>query len=153
MNGNAGIDQVENASYTREVRSAWCAVLAGAVLAVVVWWGRSPMNVVYTWVPQAVALGALFLLCARPAALSGAALAFAGYPGFFHWRVFSNPHPDGLAWLFYLFSLPGGLLGGLAAIAWLRKRDEWSAMAAGLFTAVLVIAGIALAEAYWFWEA
>ena len=133
---------MENASYIGEKRAAWCAVLAGFAIALVIWNGRNMMNFVYTWVPQGVVLVAMLLLGARPAALAGAAVALAGYLVFFRWWVFTFYQTDGLVWLLYLFSLPGGLVGGIAVTRWLRNRDEWAPNAAALAAATCVLVGI-----------
>ena len=102
------------------------------------------MNFVYTWVPQAVILIVMFLIKARPAAIAGAALALAGYLAFFNWWVITYHATDGLVWLLYLFSLPGGLLAGIAAAMWINKHDERPAIKAGLAAANLMLAGVAI---------
>jgi hypothetical protein len=138
-----------NAGYIREVRTAWGAVLAGLLLAAVIWHGADMMNFVVTWVPQAIVVIVMFFIGVRPAALAGAALALAAHILSFHLWVASFTHVDGLAWLLYLTSLPGGLVGGIVAATWLRNRDEWGPLAAGLVSALLVGAGIAVIHTCW----
>jgi uncharacterized protein YqgC (DUF456 family) len=47
-----------------------------------------------------------------------------------------------MAWLGYFFSLPGGLLGAVAATLWMRPRDDWSAVAVSSATVAAVLFGI-----------
>ena len=140
---------MDNAGYIREVRWAWGAVLAGLLVAASTWHGRDIMNFAYTWVPQALVVIVMLFIGARPAALAGAALALAGHFILFHTWVSSFTHVDGLAWLLYLFSLPGGLVGGVLATIWLRKRDEWRPLTAGLAAAMFVGVGIAIIHTCW----
>lgn len=139
---------MDNPDYSQEVRWAWGAVLAGALLAVVIWRGQDMMNFVYTWVPQVVALGAMLLIKARPAAVAGAACGFAGYLLFFRWLAATYYIDNGLVWLLYLFSLPGGFVGAIVATTWLHKREHWSANAAALAAAAFVLVGIAINDAF-----
>ena len=138
-----------NEGYKEEVIWAWSTVLVGLALAVIFWAGSHPINFVVMWGPQAAVLAVMFLIKARPAAIAGAALAFAGYLALFRWW----DDEGGLAWLIYTFSLPGGLLGGIAVTKWLRKRDEWPGAAAALATAASVAAGLAIGQAYWMYAA
>lgn len=144
---------MNKASNTVEVIVAWCAVLTSLAVAAFLWYRAPTANLVYTWTPQAIALGILFLIRARPAAIAGAALVFTGYLAGFHSWVFGMKHPDSMAWLIYTFSLPGGLVGGVVATIWLRKRDGWSVAAVGLTTAAWVMAGITIGLVFWMYYA
>jgi len=135
---------MDNVEYEREVIWAWGAVAIGFVLAFMIWGGSDPMNFVCTWGPQVAILIVMGLLRARPAALAGAAFAMAGYLAFF--KLWANAyHPnDGLVWLLYLFSMPGGLVAGIAAAVWFGKLNHAPALQAGLGALTLVVAGIAI---------
>ncbi len=133
-----------NAGYVREKQVAWGAVLAGFAIAAFIWRGRDMMNLVVTWVPQAIVIVAMLFLGARPAALTGAAVVLAGYLGFFHYWIYTYYQGDGLAWLLFVFTMPGAFVGGILATRWLRDRDGWSEKSAAIAAAVFVIAGIAV---------
>lgn len=137
---------MDSARYSREAKLAWSAVTASAVLAAVLWRNSHIANFCYTWGAQAAALAVMFLFGARPAVITAAACVFASYLGFYRWYI--SDARDALGWLFYLFSLPGGLVGGIAAAKWSRVRES-SPVAAGLIAAAFVIAGIAIVDAYW----
>jgi hypothetical protein len=133
---------MENEGYRQEVMWAWGAALVGLELAILFWAGRHPMNFAMTWVPQLIVLVVMLLLGARPAAIGGAAIAFAAYLSFFKWWV-QNYYPlDGLVWLLYLCSLPGGLIAGIAAAVRFDRDDTRPAIKAGLVAAGMVIGGI-----------
>lgn len=90
-------------------------------------------------------IGALLLLLPfkpRPAAIGGAALALAIYLAAFGYWLFSRQHPESMAWLGYLFSLPGALIGGVLGSLWLTRRSDlqW-------FTTTALAAGFTLAGA------
>jgi len=120
--------------------------MAGAVFAAMFWHHSHITNFLYTWGPQGLALGVMFLFGARPSVITGAAIVFASYLGFYRWYL-SDPR-DVMGWLIYTFSLPGGLVGGIVAARWSRVRES-SPIAAGFVAAALIIAGIAVGEAYW----
>jgi hypothetical protein len=141
---------MDSVRYSREAKLAWCAVMANAALAAVLWRNSHIMNFLYTWGPQGLALGVMFLFGARPAVITAAACVFGSYLGFYRWYI-SDPR-DALGWLFYMFSLPGGLVAGIAAAKWSRVRES-SPIAAGLIAAAFVIAGIAVVDAYWHYVA
>jgi hypothetical protein len=134
---------MDNERYQQEVMLAWGAVLAGLMFAFMIWAGRDLQNFIYTWGAQGVALAIMFFVRARPAAIAGAALAFAGYLAYFKWYVAHHPS-DGLVWLLYLFSLPGGAIGAIAAAILLKKHDERPVSKAVLAAGALVAGGIAI---------
>jgi hypothetical protein len=135
---------MDNESYKREVMWAWGTALSGLMIAFMLWAGGHPMIFVFTWGPQAAVLALMFFIGARPAAIAGAALGFTAFLMFFNWWVDVYVPTDGLVWLLYLFSMPGGLLAGIAAAVRLKIRDERPALNAGFHAATLVLAGIAV---------
>ena len=123
----------------------WAAVFAGTVLAGVIWHNNHWKNFVYLWsVPQVVTLAVMLFIGARPAALAGAALAHASYLGLFDWYARTYYATDGLIWLRYFFSLPGGFVGSMIVTRLLCHRGEWSSTATALAAAAVVSAGFAI---------
>ena len=61
---------MDSARYSREAKLAWCAVMASAVLAAVLLRNSHIMNFLYTWGPQGLALGVMYLFGARPAVIT-----------------------------------------------------------------------------------
>ena len=81
-------------------------------------------NLAFLWLPQlAVLLLAWFSHANRLAALAGTALAMATYLAAFGAWLFSRPHAESLAWLGYLFSLPGAAFGVFMAAAICEGMD------------------------------
>lgn len=128
---------------TREVGTAWGVVLVGGIVAVAIapWDSYFLPNFLWYWLPHMCILFPMWLLRTRPAALAGTATVLALYLGAFDLWVLAQGHFEGLAWLGYLFSLPGAMLGALLATVWLRDRD-WTAVWVGLATAGLVLTGL-----------
>jgi hypothetical protein len=139
---------MDDARYKQEVSWARVAVLAGMVLAVTLCgWNEI---LIYAWVPQGLLLLLMSLLGARPAAIGGAAIALAVFLGCFAWWVRTYAENDGMAWLLYLFSLPGGVLAGIAAALRINKRDARPPINAGVAAATWLIAGIAINHLSWY---
>jgi hypothetical protein len=103
-------------------------------------------NLAYLWLPQlAILLLAWFSHANRLAALAGTALAMAVYLAAFGAWLLSRPHSEALAWLGYLFSLPGAAFGVLMAAAVCGKVAPSGRMLAVASTfAVAVSIGIIL---------
>lgn len=99
-------------------------------------------NVLFFWLSQLAVLALLWPFRPRPAVIAGVALALATYLGLFAVWVFSHPHPDSMAWLGYLFSLPGAAIGSIFSALWLRGRLTYGAIAASCIAASLVFVGI-----------
>lgn len=99
-------------------------------------------NVLFFWLPQLAVLALLWPLRPRGAVVAGAALALATYLGLFDAWVFSRSHPDSMAWLGYLFSLPGAAVGSILSALWLRGRLTYGAIAVSCIAASLVLVGI-----------
>jgi hypothetical protein len=99
-------------------------------------------NLMFYWLPQLAVLTLLWPFSPRPAVVAGVALALATYLGLFGAWVFSHPHPDSMAWLGYLFSLPGAAIGSISSALWLRGRLTYGTIAASCIAAGLVFVGI-----------
>jgi hypothetical protein len=93
-------------------------------LAVAIWITRKDEyfleNFAAYWLPQAAVFGAALLFRATRKALGGIGIAMALYLYLFDiWAT------ESMAWLFYLFSFPGVLIGALlAAVTPTRKPFE-----------------------------
>jgi hypothetical protein len=138
-----GVDML-NPSLERNA-ALLCVAAGFAIAASLSPWDRffAP-NLLFFWVPHIALLCCAALFRPRPAVIAGTALALAAYLAGYHVWVFSMKRPDSLAWLGYLFSLPGALLGAALAIGLFKERGGRSAMCAGLATLALVLAGIAM---------
>ena len=106
-------------------------------------------NLLFYWVPQACVLS---LLCLyeppRPAAFAGVGLALAAYLAIFGAWQLSRRHPESMAWLGYLTSLPGGVVGSFVALSWLARREKTPGpLAVGSAVAFGVLVGIAANQA------
>jgi ABC-type molybdate transport system permease subunit len=104
-------------------------------------------NVCFFWLPQLAVLAFSWPFRPSAAVVAGAALALAIYLGLFHAWVFSHSHPDSMAWLGYLFSLPGAAVGSILASLWLRDRFIGRPIAASCIAAGVVFAGALLNQA------
>jgi hypothetical protein len=134
----------------REISAACASVLSGVMVAATLASLASTFlaNFLAYWVPHAVVLLLLFWpLRARSATVAGVAVALALYLGAFGSWLLSRRHPESLAWLGYLFSLPGGALAAIGAALWLRGRTTWRAWPVGCFAAGAVLLGIIINQA------
>lgn len=100
-------------------------------------------NFAFYWLPQAAVLATLLLRAARPAVLSGVAIALALYLGLYGAWVFSRPQPESLAWIGYLFSFPGGVIGAFASAALMTRMHLMRAAMAAAAGTLLTSAGLA----------
>jgi hypothetical protein len=105
-------------------------------------------NLLFYWVPQACVL-VLFCLYKppRPAVFAGVALALAAYLGLFGVWLFSRHPPESMAWLGYLFSLPGAVVGSFLAIGRLARREEQRPLVIGSAVGAAALVGIAANQA------
>ncbi|MFJ2456653.1 hypothetical protein ACIOWK_33970 [Pseudomonas protegens] len=99
-------------------------------------------NFAYSWLPQAAVLFVAILCKASRGALGGIAAAMALYLYLFDiWAT------ESLAWLFYLFSFPGILIGALLAIA-TPSRKAFEAPIAFAWAVLGIALGLV---GVWFW--
>jgi hypothetical protein len=99
-------------------------------------------NVAFFWLPQAIVLGILIPLSSRSAVVSGTAIVLALYLAAFGAWVFSSPRPDSMAWLGYIFSLPGAGVGALIGLFVVRRRNFSTAFTAGAISALCTLFGL-----------
>ncbi len=141
---------MDNTRSKQEVNWARGSVLAGLAVAVILCGGNQPDLLLYAWVPQALLLIVMAMIGARPAAIGGAAFALTVFLGFFNWWVHKYAANDGLAWLLYVFSLPGGLVASIVVARRLNRLDGRTPLDAGLTAATWVIAAIAINHVAWY---
>ncbi len=67
--------------------------------------------------------------------------------GLFDAWVFTRTHPDSMAWLGYVFSLPGAVVGAVLVALLLQRQPNLGSIAASLLAAASVAAGIAINQA------
>jgi hypothetical protein len=121
-------------------------VLAGVAVAVVL----APKddyffgNFMFYWIPQAIVLGILIPFTSRPAVVSGAAAILALYLAAYGAWHFSRPHPESMAWLGYIFSLPGAAIGAIVGGIFIKQRSYQRAMVVGAIAAASTLVGLAL---------
>lgn len=148
-----GLSRAGMARFLVEPREWW---LAGAALlaslVVVVTWnaqgtgGSLKDYLFFFWLPQLVLVSVLVLVFrARPATAAGASLALSCYlVAFIAWQRHIED-PSGMAWLGYFFSLPGGIVGALAARG--IDRRVATPRSAVILSLVLTLLGIAVNQA------
>jgi hypothetical protein len=104
-------------------------------------------NFSFYWLPQAIVIGILFFARYKLPVICGVALIFSAYLACFHLWVFSQPHPESMAWLGYIFSFPGAAIGALASAS-IAKRFEIKNSVMLCVTALLItFVGLALNQA------
>jgi len=101
-------------------------------------------NVGFYWASQLGVLALALLFKPRAAMVAGVALALAVYLAAFGAWLFTRTRPDAMAWLGYVFSLPGAVVGAIAAAALHGRRPGLRPLVAGIMAAALVLVGIAL---------
>ena len=122
-----------------------CALLGIAVAALL-----SPKNsyflgnFAYFSVPQLGVIGAAMLVRPRAACLAGIALAGAIYLAAFGIWQATHVRPEAMTWLGYFFSLPGALLGALAAAVIGGRRLDFSGLKSLTLSALVVLAAVSV---------
>ena len=99
-------------------------------------------NFLFFWVPQLAVLAALFPFKAHLGTYAGVSLATAVYLAAFGAWLFAHRRPESMAWLGYLFSLPGGLIGAFVAIQWQRRNVAAPYLLIGAASFAFVLGGI-----------
>ncbi|WP_139271152.1 hypothetical protein [Atopomonas hussainii] len=124
-----------------EKTAAFLCVLSGITVATTI----SPSgeyflgNFIYFWLPQLGILALTAIIHSRPAVISGAALVMALYLA-----AFNSWTPDSMAWLGYLFSLPGAAIGSAIGAANIKNRATTTAIHAGSAVAASTIIGLSI---------
>ena len=130
-----------------------CVAVAGVLLGLCVSAALAPKNsfffpnMAYFWGSQLAVLALTLPLKPRPAIIAGVSVALAVYLGAFGAWLFSRTHPESMAWLGYLCSLPGAALGALIATFSLRSRTAMNTLVIGLVAMSAVLLGAFLNQA------
>ena len=104
-------------------------------------------NFIYFWLPQAGVFLIPALIYSRPAVISGTALVLALYLAAFNsWNVSNGP--ESLAWLGYLFSLPGAAIGAGAGALHLKSKTNNKPIYVGAAIAVSTFIGLAINQTF-----
>ncbi len=134
---------------SRELLAALLCVTAGVLVAA--WLAPKDSyflgNLLTYWGPHAAIFVLLSLKPPRPALYAGTALAMAAYLAAFGAWLFSRGRPESMAWLGYLFSFPGAVVGVVVAYRLTDRHPAPSALTATAITAAWVAAGLAFNQA------
>jgi hypothetical protein len=135
----------EQQDYTNESFVLLLCLVLGVVVAAVL----APkgeyffMNFAFYWIPQIVVVGILVPFSSRPAVVSGAAIILSVYLVVYGiWLTLTKTDDAGLAWLGYLFSLPGGAIGAEVGANFIKKNNFQRAMVVGAFAAASTTFGL-----------
>jgi hypothetical protein len=101
-------------------------------------------NFLFFWGSQILVVALALAFRLRPAFVAGVALSLALYISLFGAWVFSRAHPESMAWLGYMFSLPGAVIGVFSVGSWLKSRPGVGPLASGSLAAAAVAGGIAV---------
>ena len=129
-----------------ELIAAITCVLVGLCVAVAI----SPkntfflQNVAFYWGSQLCVIVCMLPFKPRPAIVAGSAISLAIYLALFNAWLTSQQHPESLAWLGYIFSLPGAVVAGIAVVLWHRRLQSMNAVKTSLTAAVVTATGIAI---------
>lgn len=110
-------------------------------------------NFLFHWASQLVSLIVLGLVMIRLietrlviTALSAAALVLALHLALFGAWLFSRSHPESIAWIGYLFSLPGALIGAIAGALVVRSQRHENAAKVGMVSSLFAASGVAMSQ-------
>jgi hypothetical protein len=98
-------------------------------------------NFMFFWLPQAGIFVLLVIVYSRSAVISGAALVLAFYlAAFDSWNSLSGP--ESMAWLGYLFSLPGAAIGAVVGAVNIKSKTAYSALHVSTAIAAYTLIGL-----------
>lgn len=101
-------------------------------------------NFLFFWGSQVLILAFVLLFRPRAAVIAGIAFSLALYLGLFGAWIFTRSHPESMAWLGYVFSLPGAVVGAAIVASLPQRRSNLGSLALGLAAAASVAGGIAI---------
>jgi hypothetical protein len=125
------------------------AVVSGAVAAAFVapWDSFFLANFAWYWLPQAsVLLLLMFVVPPHYSFFGGVAVSLTIYFLLFAWWLFWRG-AESMAWLGYLFSLPGAAIGAALSRLFLVMKPGYGALKIGIVAAAGTLLGIALNQA------
>ena len=101
-------------------------------------------NFLFFWGTQVAIIALAALLKPRPAVLGGVSLALAIYLGSFGAWLFTRTHPESMAWLGFVFSLPGAAIAAVGVTLWQKNQVIYGPIRACLFATCAVLLGVSL---------
>ncbi|UMR30116.1 hypothetical protein MJ904_24405 [Massilia sp. MB5] len=101
-------------------------------------------NFFFFLLPQLAVIAGVCLIRPRPGIVAGCALVLFAYLGIYAAWLFSRPHPESMAWLGYVFSVPGALVGAISYGLWSVRRQAPSISRTVAYSAAAVLAGLAV---------
>jgi hypothetical protein len=108
-------------------------------------------NFAYFWLPHAVILAVLVLIRARFASVAACAFVMTAYLVAFDTWVSTLSPRDGLAWVGYLFALPGAAVGAIVSVLVLARVPVRNVLrgagSISIVTALLTVAGLSANQA------
>lgn len=104
-------------------------------------------NFTFYWGSQLFVLALLLPFKPRPAIVAGTAISLAIYLTLFYVWLMSQQHPESLAWIVFIFSLPGATIASISIVLWFRKHPTFGPIQSALITSGATIAGIAINQA------
>ncbi|WP_146205865.1 hypothetical protein [Azospirillum sp. TSH58] len=99
-------------------------------------------NALFYLVTQMLVVLAALIGRPRPSAIGGVAVAASLYLAAF--GMWAKAAKDSMAWLGYVFSLPGAILGALAIVFWLKSKSQMAPFTTFCISAVAVIFGVSI---------
>lgn len=130
----------------REHYIAVAALLVGIIAAVLIAPESSFFlpNFLYFWLPQGVVIALLSAFGIRPVAIAGCALAMTLHLIAYALWI-SSPH-DALAWIGYLFSVPGAFAGAFIFGMIMKRAPDRSALFVGTAASASALTGIGIIQ-------
>ncbi len=104
-------------------------------------------NFIFYWLPQAIVIAILFIARYKVPIICGAALILSTYLVCFYLWIFSKPHPESMAWLGYVFSFPGAVIGALSSAPIAKRFEIKHSVLLGATALVFTFIGLALNQA------
>lgn len=101
-------------------------------------------NFIFYWLPQALVLAIIFIARYKFPIICGVALLLSVYLACFHLWVFSNSQPESMAWLGYIFSLPGAAIGALLSAPIVKYCEIKRSFMLGATALLITFVGLAL---------
>ena len=110
-------------------------------------------NLSYYWAPQGAILLSMFLLRSHFTLIAGSAIVLALYLVAFNVFVVYRGGPDpAMAWIAYLFSMPGAALGALVGIGVVELIKTRAVLASSTILALTTLVGLSINQVIvWWW--
>ncbi|QFR43041.1 hypothetical protein [Sulfurimonas xiamenensis] len=124
-------------------------VLLGIITAIVI----APKNhfflpnFLYYWLPQGVIIGLLFLAKMRASVITGCSLTMTTFLISYAILMSSTSEPSAaMAWIVYLFSIPGALIGAFIFGMTAKKLQYNSSIVVGIGSLISTLIGVGIIQ-------